>query len=192
MKVVIGNTKTGKTYSVETDISNFTGKKVGDAVKGEVLNLAGYELEITGGSDASGTPMRRDVSGATSRKLLLSNSTGFRAKRKGERSKKRVHGTIVSGNIVQLNTKIVKEGKEPLDKLLAPAAEEAPAEEGATETNVEGKAEKASAEEKAEEPAEEKGEAPVEEEKTGEASEEKEEESSENAEEESDEKAVEG
>ncbi|HIK01549.1 TPA: 30S ribosomal protein S6e [archaeon] len=185
MKVVIGNTKTGKAYSVETDLSNFTGKKIGDAVKGEVLNLTGYELEITGGSDASGTPMRRDVSGATSRKLLLSKSTGFRGKRKGERRKKRIHGNIVSGNIVQLNTKVVKEGKEALDKLLAPAAEEAPSEEGTDEVKVEEKPEKEPLEEKKEE-------APAEEEKKEEASEEKEEESSEKTEEESDKTAVEG
>ncbi|HIJ99807.1 TPA: 30S ribosomal protein S6e [archaeon] len=177
MKVVIGNARTGKTYSVETDVSNFTGKKVGDAVKGEILNLTGYELEITGGSDASGTPMRRDVSGATSRKLLLSKSTGFRGKRKGERRKKRIHGNIVSGNIVQLNTKVVKEGKEALDKLLAPAAEEAPSEKGADEVKVEEKPEKESPEEKKEEaPAKEKAEE-VAEEKT---------------EEDSDKKAVEG
>jgi small subunit ribosomal protein S6e len=177
MKVVIGNARTGKTYSVETDVSNFTGKKVGDAVKGEILNLSGYELEITGGSDASGTPMRRDVSGATSRKLLLSKSTGFRGKRKGERRKKRIHGNIVSGNIVQLNTKVVKEGKEALDKLLAPAAEEKPSEEGTDEVKVEEKPEKESPEEKKEEsPAKEKAE---------EVTEEK-------PEEESDKKAVEG
>ena len=187
MKVVIGNTKTGKAYSVETDLSNFTGKKIGDAVKGEVLNLTGYELEITGGSDASGTPMRRDVSGATSRKLLLSKSTGFRGKRKGERRKKRIHGNIVSGNIVQLNTKVVKEGKEALDKLLAPAAEEAPSEEGTDEVKVEEKPEKEPLEEKKEEtPAEEKTEEkPAKEEKKEDSKEEK-------TEEKSDETAVEG
>ena len=44
----------GKTYHLETDSEEFIGKKIGDKISGNEISgdLAGYELEIKGTSDA--------------------------------------------------------------------------------------------------------------------------------------------
>ena len=61
----------GSSYNMSVsgnNLSQFLGKKIGDVVdvifvvEGE-QTLAGYKLEITGGSDKTGTPMRSDLSG---------------------------------------------------------------------------------------------------------------------------------
>ena len=61
----------GKAYSLTISGNNHSqllGKKIGDVVDGIFVGsgestLSGYKLEITGGSDKTGTPMRRDLEG---------------------------------------------------------------------------------------------------------------------------------
>ena len=72
-KVVIADPKKGKSYQKEVkedSAKGFLGLKIGDKVKGELLDLAGYEFEITGGSDYAGFPMRADVPGAARKRIL--------------------------------------------------------------------------------------------------------------------------
>jgi small subunit ribosomal protein S6e len=192
-KVVISDPKSGKSYQTELEQSGLlAGKAIGDKIDGGTFNLPGYELEVTGGSDKVGNPMRKDVEGAAARRILLTGGAGFKPTRKGERRKKRVLGRRISNDIVQVNLKVVKAGTAPLDKVLAkaePAAEEAPKEEAKPEEKKEEepkpeeKPEEAPAEEKpeeapAEEPKEEekKEEAPAEEKPAEEPKEEKKEE----------------
>ncbi|MFH1424882.1 MAG: 30S ribosomal protein S6e [archaeon] len=127
-KLVISDPKTGKTYQKELeDVSALLGKKLSEKIQGDTIGLPGYELELTGGSDSVGNPMRNDVSGAASRRLLLSGGVGFNPLHKGERRKKRIRGRTISGDIVQVNMKVVTAGTPALDKLLGKA--EAPKEE---------------------------------------------------------------
>ena len=71
-KINIGDSKSKKTYNkVTEDISGFYDKKIGDIVNGEVIDLPGYELEIRGGSDSSGFPMRKDVDGTARKRILI-------------------------------------------------------------------------------------------------------------------------
>ncbi len=124
-KIVIGDPNTKKSYQVELDKTNLLiGKKIGESIDGSILGLDGYELRITGGSDITGNPMRMDVDGSVSKRLLLSKGIGFRSKRRGERRKKRVHGNEISSRIVQVNMKVVKSGSKPIDQLLKPAEKE--------------------------------------------------------------------
>jgi|ETN01SMinimDraft_4_1059930.scaffolds.fasta_scaffold102985_2 small subunit ribosomal protein S6e len=123
-KLVVADPKTGKSYKIETEDNSLVGTKIGETFSGESLGLAGYELEVTGGSDKTGTPMRKDVQGSTTRRILLSEGTGFHTDRNGERRKKRVFGNKIGADIVQINLKVVKEGSQPIDKLIAPAAAE--------------------------------------------------------------------
>ena len=54
-KLVIANPKTGKCVQQELKAPNsnvMIGKKIGDKIEGSNINLKGYELEITGGSDS--------------------------------------------------------------------------------------------------------------------------------------------
>ena len=131
-KLVISDPKSGKSYQKEFEQSGLlVGKKVGETINGEVLGLSGYELQITGGSDKIGTPMRRDVDGIASRLLLLTKSIGFRGRirikkdgktwhsrlGKGARRKKRVRGNTISNEIIQVNLKVTKAGATALEQV---------------------------------------------------------------------------
>lgn len=86
---------------------SFVGLRVGDRISGEVIGLKNIELEIRGGSDNSGFPMRPDIPGGVKKKILLSNPPGFHPTRRGERRKKIVRGNTITEDIVQINTVII-------------------------------------------------------------------------------------
>ena len=126
-KLVIGDPKTGKSTQIVVSDDNadkLNGKKLGDKIKGELLDLPGYEFEITGGADYCGFPMRKDIEGPVRKKVLLVSGVGIRNKERGIRKRKTVCGNTIHDNITQISMKILKYGKKPLV-----AAEEAPAEE---------------------------------------------------------------
>ena len=121
VKVVVSDPESGKAYQLETDEAHsrrLFGLRIGDKFDGEVVGLPGYELEITGGTDRDGFPMRRDVAGPRRARVLLSGGPGFRPRRKGERRRKLVRGGTVSDAIAQLNTKVIKRGGKSLEEIL--------------------------------------------------------------------------
>jgi small subunit ribosomal protein S6e len=134
IKIVIGR-KDGKSFQEkvnEENASNLYDKKIGDKFSGKELGIEGledYEFQISGGSDASGFPMRNDIEGAGKRRLLSKRSRGFNLRRAGLRRKKTIAGNTVSESTSQLNLKIMKEGKKPLDKESESEKEEAKSEE---------------------------------------------------------------
>ncbi len=103
------------------------GKKIGDKFSGDELGLEGYEFEIKGGSDNAGFPMRSDMPGFARKPILAVQGIGLKKIGKGIRVRKTVCGAVVSPNIVQLNVKVLKVGKENV--LPEPKKEEAPAAE---------------------------------------------------------------
>lgn len=127
MQVVISDTKVGKAYKVEgkdTEVSTlFVGKRVGDVVDGDVIGLSGYALEITGGSDKAGVPMRRDVTGVSRRRILITSPPGYKPKENGKRRRKTVRGHEISTEISQINVKITEYGRQPIEKIFAPGEE---------------------------------------------------------------------
>ena len=117
LKIVLSDPKTGKSYQKiikDADAKRFMGLKIGDSVKGEVLNLAGYEFQITGGSDYAGFPMRNDVPGILRKKVYAVSGIGVRKKEKGLKQRKTVAGNTVYDKTAQVNLKVIKEGKGPL------------------------------------------------------------------------------
>ena len=128
MQVVISDTKVGKAYKVEgkdTEVSTlFVGKRVGDVVDGDVIGLSGYALEITGGSDKAGVPMRKDVTGVSSRRILITSPPGYKPKENGKRRRKTVRGHEISTEISQINVKITEYGRQPIEKIFAPGEEQ--------------------------------------------------------------------
>ncbi|MCX8175321.1 MAG: 30S ribosomal protein S6e [Candidatus Micrarchaeota archaeon] len=125
MKMVIADPKSGKSYSVEVPKgaeSALIGKKIGQRVEGGIFGAEGYELEITGGSDTAGFPMRSDVAGPRRVSVLLSGGTGFRKKGKGVREKRNVRGNVISDQIMQVNAKVVAAGSKSLEELFPKAA----------------------------------------------------------------------
>ena len=131
---VINDPKTGKSYKKEGDAQIYMGKKLGEQVDGSVIGMKGYELEITGGSDAQGFPMRRDIQKLGRKKPLVISGVGAKPKEKGIKQRKTVHGNSVDETINQLNLKVVKVGKDSIEKALGLVVEEEkPAEETKSE-----------------------------------------------------------
>lgn len=116
-KLTISDPKTGKTYSNNIDTDIFKSTKIGDLIKGDNINLQGYELQITGGSDKQGFPMRATFPSTIRKKLLLTKGPCIKIKRKGQRIRKSVRGNQISLAISQINLKITKQGNKPIDEL---------------------------------------------------------------------------
>ena len=151
LKLVIGDK--GKAYKLEIDTDKLSGKKVGEVVKGDEVSgdLQGYEIEITGGSDSSGFPMKKDVEGIGLKRVLLKEGWGMhkvprgvkkKNKRtpKGIRLRKTVRGNTLSDKTVQVNMKVVKSGDKKLEELYG-KKEEIPVETVKEEKSVEEKKE---------------------------------------------------
>ena len=105
------STSEGKTQNIEVEGDRaqiFLGKQVGEELDGTVLGFQGSSLEITGGSDKDGFPMRRDVHGGIRSMILLRKGVGFKAIRKGERRRKLIRGNTITEDIVQINLKTKK------------------------------------------------------------------------------------
>jgi small subunit ribosomal protein S6e len=119
-KAVINDPKSGASYQVDVtgpQTNALVGKKIGDVIDGIYFKLPGYKLQITGGSDKDGFPMRPDLPGQQRTRLLLTGGPGFRSRTKGLRKKKTVRGNTVSPAIVQLNLKIVSNGPTPIGEI---------------------------------------------------------------------------
>ncbi|MEM5778623.1 MAG: 30S ribosomal protein S6e [Candidatus Aenigmatarchaeota archaeon] len=123
-KIVISEPKSRKAWQIEKEVPSLIGMKIGDKFDGSLIGLSGFTLQITGGSDKDGFPMRPDLSGSARKKALLSKGIGFRGtkkirkkkfKVKGMRKRKYVRGNTISTDIVQINCKVVEgEGDIPM------------------------------------------------------------------------------
>ncbi|MCE4617305.1 MAG: 30S ribosomal protein S6e [Desulfurococcales archaeon] len=71
------------------------GYKIKDIINGELIGMPGLKFVITGGTDATGIPMRSDLPGATRYRLLLSGPPGFLPRERGERRRKMVRGKVI-------------------------------------------------------------------------------------------------
>lgn len=91
----------GSTYQ------SLIGLKIGERIDGRIAGLPNIRLEIRGGSDLAGFPMRVDVAGPVKKYVLLSQGPGFRPKEDGEKRRKLIRGNTISEDIVQINTVVV-------------------------------------------------------------------------------------
>ena len=137
-KAVVNDTKPsseGKSYSMEISGANynhFLGKKIGDSVDGMFVGegdsaLTGYKLEITGGSDITGRPMRPDLDGSGVKSVLITAGIGYKGKKyvnknskeylykyDGLRKRRNLRGNVISQDTRQINLKVVESGKRSL------------------------------------------------------------------------------
>ncbi|MGB0651781.1 MAG: 30S ribosomal protein S6e [Thermoplasmatota archaeon] len=127
-KIVINDPAEGKSYNFEITghhAQNMVGRRIGDEVDGINVNLPGYKLRITGGTDFAGFPMRKDVEGGERRRLLLTDSTGFHPKDyNGKRKGKSIRGNTVTDAIVQLNMVVSKAGSKGVGEHFAALADQ--------------------------------------------------------------------
>jgi len=101
----------GKAQTLEVEgprAQQLVGKKIGDELDGSALGMPDTKLQIVGGSDKDGFPMRRDVHGGVRKAILISRGTGFRSTIKGKRMRKVVRGNVVTDDIAQLNLRTLK------------------------------------------------------------------------------------
>jgi small subunit ribosomal protein S6e len=125
-KFVINDGKTGKSYQKALEDSSIVGKKLGETISGNFLGLEGYELEIRGGTDLAGFPMKRDIQGSERKRALLSSGVGINANRAGLKRRKTVCGNTISEKVVQINLKVKKYGAKALADIFAAPTQEAP------------------------------------------------------------------
>lgn len=115
-KVIVSDPEVGTSKVVEleeTRAASFIGRKVGEIIDGAVVDLPAHKLQVTGGSDRDGVPMRPNVHGGVRRKVILSGGVGFNPQKAGQRKRKTVRGNVVTDEIVQINTKIIEKPKKP-------------------------------------------------------------------------------
>jgi small subunit ribosomal protein S6e len=117
--VAVADPDDGTTYQVDVDgqdANRFIGREIGEEVDGGAVGLSGATLEITGGSDDTGRPMREDVRGTQLTEVLLDGGTGFEPTREGERRRVTVRGREVSDETRQINVRIAAAGgADPAD-----------------------------------------------------------------------------
>ena len=139
----------GRAYSLKISGNNHSqllGKKIGDVVDGIFVGegdqtLSGYKLQITGGSDKTGTPLRRDLEGGSRQSILVTASTGFkghslvfknkggekkrfRYKPNGLRMRRNFRGNTITQDTRQVNLKVIESGKKALSDILASESED--------------------------------------------------------------------
>jgi small subunit ribosomal protein S6e len=118
LKLNIADPKTHKTYNIEIDDKvklSFIGKKIKEEVDLSFIDNS-LKGQITGGSDKSGFPMFSSLDLEGRKKILIPNGLAFKAKRKGERKRRKVVGSIVYDNIQQLNIKLISGDSKILEE----------------------------------------------------------------------------
>ena len=119
--VAVSDPESGHTYQVEVDgqdANRFIGRELGDEVDGGAVGLEGYTLELTGGSDTAGRPMRPDVRGVATKSIMSDGGVGYEPTTDGERKRITIRGREVSDETRQINAKIVGHGSDDVDELL--------------------------------------------------------------------------
>ncbi len=111
--------QSGKAWKMELASEVLVGKSIGEKVDGKEIgaDFDGYEFEIKGGTDFAGFPMYKELAGIGLGRVLLTKGWGMKDNRKGMRLKKTVRGKIISDKVVQINMKVLKEGKKNLSEI---------------------------------------------------------------------------
>jgi small subunit ribosomal protein S6e len=110
-KVIVSDPQAGTSKVVELEEARaaaFIGRRVGETIDGSIVDLPAHKVQILGGSDKDGIPIRGNVHGGVRRNVVLSGGVGFSPKKKGERKRKTVRGSTITDEIVQINMKIVE------------------------------------------------------------------------------------
>ncbi len=127
--LIISDPETGTSQKVELEdarMAPIMGRRIGEVIDGTVADLAGYKIQLTGGTDKDGIPMRPDVHGGVKARVVLSGGVGFKPKKKGDRKRVVVRGNTVSVDTTFLNFKIVEKPKGKKKKAKKAEAEQPP------------------------------------------------------------------
>jgi small subunit ribosomal protein S6e len=117
-KVIVSDPQSGTSKVVELEEARaapFIGRRLGETLDGSAVDLPAHTVQILGGSDKDGVPMRGNVHGGVRRRVVLSGGAGFNPKNSGERKRKTVRGNVITDEIVQINMKIVERPAKPAE-----------------------------------------------------------------------------
>ena len=117
-KVIVSDPQAGTSKVVELEEARaapFIGRRLGETLDGSAVDLPAHTVQILGGSDKDGVPMRGNVHGGVRRRVVLSGGAGFSPKKSGERKRKTVRGNVITDEIVQINMKIVERPAKPAE-----------------------------------------------------------------------------
>ena len=120
MQVVYSDKKTGKTSQaiVQKEMEGqLIGRKIGEIIEGSVAGLDGFKLRVTGLSDNSGSPSRREIEGTRKARPLLGYGVGMRVAKHGYRSRRLIRGNTISADTSQINTVIEEYGAKSADEI---------------------------------------------------------------------------
>ena len=119
--VAVSDPESGHTYQIEVDgqdANRFIGRELGEEVDAGAVGLDGYTLELTGGSDTAGRPMRPDGRGVQTQSIMSDGGVGYEPTTDGERKRITLRGREVSDETRQINAKIVARGSDDVEDLL--------------------------------------------------------------------------
>lgn len=111
-KIIISDPVEGRARNMEVEGVNaqpLIGRTVNETLDGSLLGLRGKKLRITGGVDRDGFPLRPDVHGGGKKRLILTGGVGFKARKRGERRRKTVRGSIITEDTYVINMTVLKE-----------------------------------------------------------------------------------
>lgn len=120
-QVDVADPEDGATHQFEIEgqtANRFIGREIGEEIEAGTLGLDGYTVEVTGGSDNAGRPMRPDVAGPDLKSVLLTGGVGFRPTVDGERKRVTVRGREIGTETRQINAKVVERGSQSVSELL--------------------------------------------------------------------------
>lgn len=120
-QVDVADPTAGATHQFEVDgqtANRFIGREIGEEIDAGSLGLSGYTIELTGGSDNAGRPMRPDVAGPELTSVLLTGGIGFQPTVDGERKRVTVRGREVGNDTRQINAKVVDQGNQSIEELV--------------------------------------------------------------------------
>ncbi len=130
--LIIADPETGtneKLVLEDARMAPLVGRRIGEIIDGTIAGLVGYKIQLTGGTDKDGIPMRPDVHGGVKARVVLSGGVGYKPKKKGERKRVVVRGNTVTNDTTFLNFKIVEKPKGQKRKKKSDPKPEEPLEE---------------------------------------------------------------
>jgi small subunit ribosomal protein S6e len=117
--LIVADPETGKAQKVEIEDARMTsliGRRIGEVMDGTVANIPGKRIQLMGGIDKDGIPMRPDVHGGVKTRIILSGGVGYKPSHKGQRRRKVIRGNTVTAETIFLNFKLVKAPEKPSEK----------------------------------------------------------------------------
>lgn len=133
-KVIVSD-KNGKSISKELmdkEAQPLVGLRVGETVDASIVGISSGKIQLRGGSDKSGTPIRKDVHGGVKKYVLLSKGAGMKDSREGIRKRKLVRGNMITEEIYQINS-LLLEGNLPITVETSPPEDDTSGSKGSNE-----------------------------------------------------------